>query len=130
MAHHERIEGRLDGERGGLDDKTYRDALDTSKRIARAAIDDALAEHELDALVAPSNGPAWMTDHVNGDSFGVGSSSLAAVSGYASITVPSGYAFDLPLGVSFVGGPFSELGLIRLAYAFERATMARRPPEL
>ena len=71
-----------------------------------------------------------MTDHVNGDSFGIGSSSLAAVSGYASITVPAGYVFDLPVGVSFIGGAFSELELIRLAYAFEQATLARRPPEL
>ena len=117
-------------ERGNLDDKAYRDALETSKRVARAAIDDALAEHELDALVAPSNGPAWMTDHVNGDSYGIGSSSLAAVSGYAAVTVPSGYVFDLPLGISFIGGPYSEHELIRMAYAFEQATAARRAPEL
>jgi amidase len=117
-------------EKGDLSDTAYQEALETSKRVARAAIDTALAEHELDALVAPSNGPAWMTDHVNGDSFGIGSSSLAAVSGYASITVPSGYVFDLPVGVSFIGGAFSELELIRLAYAFEQATTARRAPEL
>jgi len=115
--------------KGGLDDPAYLEALSESKRIARGAIDQALAEHELDALVAPSNGPAWMTDHVNGDSYGIGSSSLAAISGYPNITVPSGYVFDLPVGLSFIGRPFDEPGLIRMAYAFEQATKARRAPD-
>ena len=116
-------------EKGSLDDEAYRDALATSKRIARSAIDDSLAAHNLDALVAPSNGPSWLTDHVTGDHYGIGSSSLAAVSGYANVTVPAGHAFELPLGLSFIGGAFSEHDLIRMAYAFEQATMARQPPD-
>ena len=123
--HMERAE-----EKGGLTDQAYVDALATSKRLAREALDGALGEHDLDALVAPTNGPAWMTDHVNGDHFSIGSSSLAAISGYASITVPAGYAFGLPLGISFIGGAFSERELIRIAFAFEQASMARRPPDL
>lgn len=114
----------------GLDDEAYRDALASSKALARQAIDDTLTEHDLDALVAPSNGPAWLTDHVVGDHYGIGSSSLAAISGYANVTVPAGYAFGLPLGLSFIGGAWSEHDLIRLAYAFEQATNARRPPDL
>lgn len=114
--------------KGPLTDKEYLDALETSKRIARTGIDKTMAEHELNALIAPTNGPAWMTDHVNGDNFSIGSSSLAAVSGYASITVPAGFSFDLPLGVSFIGGAFSEHELIRMAYAFEQATKVRRAP--
>ncbi len=116
--------------KGPLTDQEYLDALEKSKRIARAGIEDTLKEHDLDALVAPTNGPAWMTDYANGDHFGIGSSSLAAVSGYASITVPSGFAYDLPLGLSFIGGPFSEEALIRMAYAYEQATQVRRPPPL
>ena len=114
--------------KGPLTDQDYLDALKKSRRLARDGIDKTLAEHGLDALIAPTNGPAWMTDHVNGDNFGIGSSSLAAVSGYASVTVPSGHAFDLPLGLSFIGGAFSEAELLSLAYAFEQATRARRPP--
>jgi amidase len=116
-------------EKGPLTDADYLDALETSKRIARNAVDGALNEHRLDALVAPTNGPAWKTDHVNGDHFSVGSSSLAAVSGYASVTVPAGYVFDLPVGISFIGGAFSEQQLIQIAFAFEQATKARRAPE-
>ena len=116
--------------KGPLTDQEYVDALEKSKRIARDGIDNAMREHRLDALIAPSNGPAWMTDHMNGDHFSVGSSDLAAVSGYASITVPSGFVFDLPLGVSFTGGPFSEETLIQIAYAYEQASHVRRPPDL
>ena len=115
-------------EKGGLTEQAYLDALETSKRLAQSAIDGALSEHDLDALIAPTNGPAWKTDHVNGDHFSVSSSSLAAVSGYASITVPAGYVFELPFGVSFIGAAFSERELIEIAYAFEQATAARRPP--
>ena len=117
-------------EKGDLSDPVYLDALATSKRIAQAAIDDALAAHDLDALIAPTNGPAWKTDHVNGDHFSVGSSSFAAISGYANVTVPAGFVSGLPVGLSFIGGAFSERQLIELAYAFEQATEARQPPEL
>ena len=110
--------------------KAYLAALEDSKRIARDGIDGAMDEHGLDALIAPTNGPAWMIDHVNGDSFHIGSSSLAAVSGYPNVTVPAGFVSGLPIGVSFMGKPWNEKQLIEIAYAFEQATGARRAPEL
>ena len=116
--------------KGPLTEPAYLEALKTSKQVARAAIDGALAEHELDALVAPTNGPAWMIDHVNGDSFHIGSSSLAAVSGYPNITVPAGLVAGLPVGLSFIGDAWNEKQLIEIAYAFEQATEARRAPLL
>jgi len=116
--------------KGPLTDDAYLQALAESKRIAREAIDGALNEYDLDALVSPTNGPAWYTDHVNGDSYSLGSSGLAAVSGYANVTVPAGYVFGLPVGLSFIGGAYSEQTLVGLAYAFEQASKARRPPEL
>jgi amidase len=114
--------------KGDLTEPAYLEALATSKRIARNGIDGALAQDDLDALVAPTNGPAWMTDHVNGDHFSLSSASLAAISGYASITVPAGFVAGLPAGISFIGGAFSEPQLIGMAYAFEQASGARRPP--
>ncbi|MDH3628236.1 MAG: amidase [Acidobacteriota bacterium] len=117
-------------EKGPLTDQAYLDALATSKRISRSGIDDALAKHDLVALVAPTNGPTWPTDHVNGDHYSVSSSSYAAVSGYANITVPAGFVFDLPVGISFIGTAYSEETLIQLAYAYEQATLHRRPPGL
>jgi amidase len=71
-----------------------------------------------------------MIDHVNGDSFGIGSSSLAAISGYPSITVPAGFVSGLPIGLSFVGNAWNEKQLIEIAYAFEQTTGVRKPPEL
>ncbi len=115
--------------KGPLTEPEYVKALADSKRIARSAIDRALEEHDLDALIAPTNGPAWLTDHINGDSFGVGSSSYAAVSGYPNITVPAGFVAGLPIGLSFIGAPNTEKTLIEIAYAFEQATGARRAPE-
>ena len=116
-------------EKGPLTEQEYLDALATSKRISRSAIDGALAEHDLDALIAPSNSPSWLTDHINGDTFdGIFTSSYAAISGYPSITVPSGFISGLPVGLSFIGRAFSDHQLIRLAHAFEQATHARRSP--
>ena len=91
-----------------------------------------MAASDLDAIMAPTNGPAWTTDLDNGDTFAgfIGSSSPAAVSGYPNVTVPAGFAFGhLPLGVSFFGGRWSEPTLVSVAYAFERATQARRAPQ-
>jgi amidase len=116
-------------EKGPLTDKTYRAALEKCRRLARKeGIDATLAKHKVDALVAPTGGPPWLIDLVNGDSYTGGSSSPAAVSGYPSITVPAGYAFGLPVGLSFIGPAWSEPALIRLAYGFEQATRVRRPP--
>ena len=114
--------------KGPLTEPAYLEVLETSKRIAQDGINKTLQQHNLDALVAPTNGPAWMTDHVNSDHFSVGSSALAAVSGYASITVPSGYVFGLPVGISFIGGAFSEVQIIQIAYAYEQASKARHAP--
>ena len=115
-------------EKGPLNDEAYLAALENSKRVARSGIDDALDEHNLDALIAPTNGPAWVIDHVNGDSFHIGSSSLAAISGYPSITVPAGFVAGLPIGLTFIGTSWNEKQLIEIAYAFEQATGVRRAP--
>jgi amidase len=118
-------------EKGPLTEQAYVDALAHDHRLSRAeGIDAAMDEHELDALIAPTAGPAWTIDLVNGDHYGGGSSTPAAVAGYPHITVPAGYAFGLPIGLSFFGRAFSEPTLIRLAYAFERATNARHAPDL
>ena len=115
--------------KGPLSEKQYLQALAESKRIARTGIDTALETNRLDALIAPTRGPAWLTDHINGDqSSGISSSSLAAVSGYASITVPAGNVVGLPIGISFIGGAFSDASLINMAYAFEQAGYVRKPP--
>jgi amidase len=116
-------------EKGPLTETDYLDALDTSRRIARAAIDNAMDQHKLDAIVVPTNGPAWMIDHANGDNYSIGSSSLAAISGYPSITVPAGQVSGLPIGLSFIGKAWSEKQLIEIAYAFEQATNARYSPD-
>jgi amidase len=115
--------------RGSLTDPKYRKALAKSQLNTRAkGIDAIMTAHKLDALVAPTNGPAWLIDLVNGDADSGGSSSPAAEAGYPSITVPAGYAFGLPVGISFFGRAWSEAKLIRIAYAFEQAANARRAP--
>jgi amidase len=92
-------------------------------------IGPSLRKHQLDAIVAPSGGPAWLTDWVNGDGHSGGSSSPAAVAGYPNITVPAGYIFGLPIGISFFSGAYQEPKLIKLAFAFEQATRICRPPQ-
>jgi amidase len=119
--------------KGPLTTKEYTDALELGRRLTRAeGIDLVMDRDKLDALVAPSNAPTWMIDTVNGDcgSGYVSSSSLAAVSGYPNITVPAGFERELPLGISFFGKAWSEATLIKLAYAFEQATKARRQPKM
>lgn len=114
---------------GDLSDPAYLDALKLSKERSRDAIDSLLREHDLDVLVAPTNGPAWLTDHINGDAFHIGSSSYAAVSGYPNVTVPAGFVTGLPVGLSFIGTMNSDKAVIEIAYAFEQATRVRKPPE-
>ena len=127
---HEHMLMAAQRERGPLTEDKYLRALADCRRLAREeGIDATLAKHKLDAIVAPSGGPAWLTDYVNGDHYSGGSSTPAAVAGYPSITVPAGYVFGLPVGISFIGPAWSEPALIRYAYAFEQATQVRRPPE-
>jgi amidase len=115
--------------KGPLTEAAYLEAKEKCRRLAGTeGIDAAMKLHGLDALVAPTDGPAWMTDLVNGDHFIGGSSTAAAVAGYPGVTVPAGYVFGLPVGISFFGTAWSEPLLIRLAYAFEQATKVRRPP--
>lgn len=116
--------------RGPLTDKKYRDALAAGHRRARSqGIDAAIAKYRLDAIAAPTQGPAGLIDLVNGDSGGGGSAtSLPAVAGYPHITVPAGYSFGLPVGLSFFGPAWSEPALIKLAFAFEQKTKIRHKP--
>ena len=115
--------------KGPLTSKGYLDALKEAQKLTRKeGIDAIMDKHKLDALVAPTGGPAWLTDLVDGDSFGGGSSSASAVAGYPDVTVPAGFIFGLPVGISFFGRAWSEPTLIRIAYAFEQATKARKAP--
>jgi amidase len=117
-------------EKGALTSKDYRAALKKNLRLSRTeGIDAVMKKHRLDALVAPTGGPAWPTDLLNGDHYSGGFSSAAAVAGYPHVTVPAGFVSGLPVGISFFGAAWSEPVLIRLAYAFEQATRARRSPE-
>jgi len=116
--------------KGPLTDTAYRKALAANHRLSRTqGIDAALAAHELDALVAPTGPLAWIIDYANGDHAPGGCTQMPAVAGYPHITVPAGFAFGLPVGLSFFGGAYTEAKLIRLAYAFEQATKARRAPQ-
>ncbi len=117
--------------RGPLSDSEYLEALAKAKQLSQSAIDEALAAHDLDALIAPTRGTAWMIDLVNGDrSGGISSSSLAAISGYASVSVPVGSIQGLPIGVSFIGGQYSDARLIQLAYSLESAVGGRLVPSI
>jgi amidase len=117
-------------EMGPLTSAEYAEALEASQRLARAeGIDATLGAHRLDAIIAPTGGPAWVTDPINGDHGSGGSSRPAAVAGYPIVTVPAGFVHGLPVGISFMGAAYSEPTLIKLAFAFEQATSHRRPPE-
>jgi amidase len=118
--------------KGPLTDPKYRAALVRNRRLARTlGIDAVMAKFDLDALIAPTGGPAWLIDLVNGDG-GTGSapgpSTVTSVAGYPHVTVPAGFYRGLPVGVSFFGRAWSEPTLIRLAFAYEQATKHRRPP--
>lgn len=116
-------------EKGPLTTKEYLDAIEKNHRLARKeGIDLVMDKFKLDAIVGPTGGPAWLTDHINGDSSGGGTSQPAAVAGYPNVTVVAGYISGLPVGISFFGRAWSEPMLIKLAYAFEQATNARKAP--
>ena len=115
--------------KGDLSSEEYRKALADCGRMSRAeGMDAAMDKLKLDALVAPTGNPAWVNDLVNGDHITGGSSTIAAVAGYPHITVPMGFVWELPVGLSFFGRAWSEGKLIALAYAYEQLTMLRRPP--
>ena len=112
----------------GLESEEYRAALSDDRRLAREDIDKVLADNHLDALVAPTGQPAWLTDFIKGDASGGSFAQPAAVAGYPHVTVPAGLVHGLPCGISFVGTAWSEPRLIALAYAYEQASHARRAP--
>ncbi len=117
-------------EKGPLTEKAYISALENLKRNAgKDGIDATLQKYKLDAIIAPTGGPAWNIDWANGDHSTGGSSSHAACAGYPAITVPAGFVFGLPVGITFMGTAWSEPILIRLAFAFEQATRHRKMPE-
>ena len=115
--------------KGPLASKEYIDALKLCRRMSRKdGIDATMKKFKLDALVAPTDSPAWLTDLIDSDHFLGGSSTIAAVAGYPSITVPAGFVFGLPIGISFFGRAWSEPTLLKFAYAYEQATHLRKPP--
>ena len=117
-------------EKGDLNTPGYKDALTKmQKAIREDGIDRVMDAYNLDAIIAPTGGPAWKTDHVNGDAYRVGSSSPAAIAGYPNITVPMGIIDGLPVGVSFFGRAWSEPVLIEIAYAYEQRTKHRKVPQ-
>ena len=115
--------------KGDLTSEEYLEALKDSKLFAgKGGIDQVMEEHNLDALIAQTNGPAWTIDWVNGDHFSGGSSSPAAISGYPNITVPMGFVEGLPIGISFFGRAWSEPILLEIAFAYEQVTKHRKSP--
>jgi amidase len=117
-------------EKGPLTDKEYIAALAANHSLSREhGIDGVMDKFHLDALFAPTGGPAWLTDLVNGDHAVGGSSNAAAVAGYPNINVPAGLLFELPVGISFFGRAWSEPTLLKIAYGFEQLIKARKPPQ-
>ena len=115
--------------KGPLSEKEYTDALEANHRLSRQeGIDAVMDQFHLDAIMAPTAGPAWLTDLADGDHDLGGSSNAAAVAGYPDITVPAGFVFGLPVGISFFGRAWSEPTLLKIAYGFEQTIQARRPP--
>tara|TARA_Y100001935_G_scaffold224416_1_gene200667 strand:- start:73939 stop:75516 length:1578 start_codon:yes stop_codon:yes gene_type:complete len=116
--------------KGDLDSEEYQKALkDMLRKTREEGIDRVMEEYDLDAIISITGGPAWKTDHTNGDNFGMSSSSPAARAGYPNITVPMGYIDGLPVGISFFGKAWTEPQLIELAYSFEQLTKVRKAPE-
>lgn len=117
-------------EKGPLSDKEYVAALAANHKLSReGGIDGVMDKFHLDAIVAPTGGPAWLTDLVDGDHSGGGSSNAAAVAGYPNINVPAGFIFGLPVGISFFGRAWSEPALLKVAYGFEQLVKAREKPQ-
>ncbi len=130
LRYHDQRYLEMADQKPGTDDQDYIDALTALMIESREkGIDRVMNEHQLDAIIAPTGGPAWKTDLVNGDSFHVGSSSPAARAGYPNITVPMGFIDELPVGISFFGRAWSEPTLIEIAYGFEQGTKHRQAPE-
>jgi len=120
----------LSQKKGPLTEEAYLTFTAEKLRLARTeGIDAVMQEHRLDAIMAPTGSPAWVTDLIDGDRFLGASSSPAAIAGYPNITVPAGYVFGLPVGISFFADAWQEPTLIRIAYAFEQATQVRKPPQ-
>jgi amidase len=116
--------------KGPLTEKAYQDALAKNRKLTREeGIDAVMDKFQLDALIAPTAGPAWPNDYVNGDHALGNGSQLAAVAGYPNINVPAGYVFGLPFGMSLFGKAYSEPKLIRIAYSFEQLTKLRKAPQ-
>jgi len=116
--------------KGPLTEQKYIDELAQDLKMSRTdGIDATMTKYNLDAIVAPTGGPAWVTDLVNGDHFSGASSTPAAVAGYPNINVPAGFSHELPIGISFFGRAWSEPMLIRIAYGFEQASKQRRAPK-
>jgi amidase len=115
--------------KGPLTEKAYLEALAKNHQLAGTeGIDALMDKHQLDAIVAPTGGPSWLTDLITGDHFSGGSSNAAAVAGYPNINVTAGLVSGMPVGISFFGRAWSEATLIRIAYSFEQATKARQAP--
>jgi amidase len=115
--------------KGSLTSREYLAAVKKNRYLARTkGIDEVMDRLKLDALIAPTDGPGWVTDLITGDHYIGGSSTAAAVAGYPSITVPAGFVFGMPVGISFFGRAWSEASLIRIAYAYEQASRVRRQP--
>jgi amidase len=115
--------------KGPLSSRAYQELVSRLNRLAKQeGIDAVMAKFKLDAIIAPTDGPAWPIDYVDGDHFTGGASTPAAVAGYPHITVPMGFVFGLPVGISFFGSPRTEVKLIKYGFAFEQATKARKPP--
>jgi amidase len=116
-------------EKGPLTTKEYVDALEKNHRLSqKEGIDAIMDKEKLDAIIAPTGAPAWPTDLINGDHFAGGYSTPSAVAGYPHITVPAGFVYGLPVGLSIFGRAWSEGTLIKIAYAYEQSTKHRKSP--
>ena len=117
-----------DRDREGLKTEKYLEAM-TAYKIFKENLNKCFVDNNIDALVAPSGGPAWIADKLNGDFYGGGSSQIAAVSGYCNITVPAGYIDELPVGINFIGNRFDDENIINIANIYEKNTLWRKDPE-